>query len=282
MERLETRELAYFVALAEELHFGRAARRLGIAQPPLSRAIGRLERRIGVPLLDRSGRTLALTPAGRVLLAEGRKALDAVRAAGERARRAGAADPRLVVVMKPGGDAGLLPDILAAYAARQDALPVDVLVCGLAERSAALRDGRADLGLLHAPHTDLTGFDTADLVEEGQVAVLPRRHALAGRPAVCLADLRAEPVAWWRGIPRAAGVPGPEVVDAGQLMQLIALGRAVAVVPGSVRGHLRHDLVTVPVTDAPPSTVVLAWPEGSRSRAVAGFVRAATEIATAS
>ena len=279
-DQLETRELAYWVALAEELHFGRAARRLGIAQPPLSRAIARLERRIGVPLLDRGGRTLALTPAGRVLLEDGRRALAAVRAAATRARRAGTPDPRLVVVMKPGGDGGLLPDILAAYAARPDALPVDVLVCGRVERSAALRDGRADLGLLHSPHTDLTGFDTADLVDEGQVVVLPAGHRLAGRDRVCLADLRDEPVARWRGVPLAAGAPGPEVADAGQLMQLVALGRTVAVVPESVRGHLRRDLVTVPVPDAPPTTVVLAWPEGSRSPAIAGFVRTATEVAT--
>src|SRR5690349_11195619 len=107
MDRLETRDLRYFVAVAEELHFGRAADRLGIAQPPLSRAIRQIERRVGVPLLTRTSRHVALTPAGEVLLHEARKALDAVLAAGVRARRAGAAERRLVLVMKPGGDAGL-------------------------------------------------------------------------------------------------------------------------------------------------------------------------------
>ena len=112
---METRELAYFAAVAEELHFGRAAARLGIAQPPLSRAIQKLERRLGVTLFDRSGRRVALTPAGEVLAREAAKALDAVAAAEHRTRRAGRTEPRLVVVLKPGGDGALLPDILAAY-----------------------------------------------------------------------------------------------------------------------------------------------------------------------
>src|SRR5262245_2115159 len=114
--RLETRELAYFLAVAEELHFGRAAGRLGIAQPPLSRAIKQLERRLGVTLLDRDSRGVALTPAGEVLAREAVTALDAVTAAARRTRRAGRADPRLAVIMKPGGDGGLLPAILREYA----------------------------------------------------------------------------------------------------------------------------------------------------------------------
>jgi DNA-binding transcriptional LysR family regulator len=85
---METRELRYFVAVAEELHFGRAAQRLGIAQPPLSRAIRQLERRLGVALLERTSRTVTLTEAGSVLLREGRAALDAVDAADRRTRRA--------------------------------------------------------------------------------------------------------------------------------------------------------------------------------------------------
>ncbi|HUR08121.1 MAG TPA: LysR family transcriptional regulator, partial [Nonomuraea sp.] len=100
---METRELAYFAAVAEELHFGRAAGRLGIAQPPLSRAIQKLERRLGVTLFDRSGRRVALTPAGEVLAREAAKALDAVAAAEQRTRRAGLIEPRLVVALKPGG-----------------------------------------------------------------------------------------------------------------------------------------------------------------------------------
>ncbi len=250
--------------------------RLGIAQPPLSRAIRQLERRVGATLLSRNSRGVALTPAGEVLLREGRRALDAIAAAGRRTRRAGEDDPGLVLVTKAGGDAGLLPEILAAYRAEPDAVRVDVLICGIAEQAALLRDGRADVGLLHTPYDETTGFDTEELVAFGQVAVLPRDHPLAARRSLVLADLRGEPMPNWPGSP---GGDGPLVRDSAQLMQLIALGRIVAVMPESVRGHMREDLVAVPVLDAPPSSVLLAWPAGSRSRALAAFVRTATAVA---
>ena len=86
---METRELRYFIAVAEELHFGRAAERLGIAQPPLSRATQQLERRLGVALLEHNRRGVSLTGAGEILLQEGRAALDATAAAVRRTRRAG-------------------------------------------------------------------------------------------------------------------------------------------------------------------------------------------------
>ncbi|MEU0568086.1 LysR family transcriptional regulator [Nonomuraea sp. NPDC005983] len=272
---METRELSYFVAVAEELHFGRAARRLGIAQPPLSRAIQKLERRLGVRLFDRSARGVALTAAGEVLVREAGKALDAVAAAERRTRRAGASGPRLVVAMKPGGDGGLLPDILAAYRERADAVEVEVVLCGVGERAGLLRDGTADVAFLHTPYEDLTGFDSEPLLVEGAVAVLPARHRLAGRPFVHLADLDGE------AMPRWKGRDGALVGDSGRLMQLIALGELVAVVPESVREQLRRDLVSVPVLDAEPTTVVLAWPEHTRSRALAAFVRTAATVAAA-
>jgi DNA-binding transcriptional LysR family regulator len=99
MERVETRELEYFLAVAEELHFGRAAERLGIAQPPLSRAIGRLERRMGVQLFDRTSRRVRLTAAGAVFLTESRKALTAVDAAVSRAKDSGRAHRLVVAAM---------------------------------------------------------------------------------------------------------------------------------------------------------------------------------------
>lgn len=278
MDVVETRELTYFLAVARELHFGRAAENLGIAQPPLSRAIGRLERRLGVRLLERTSRTVRLTPAGETLQAEGGAALEAVAAAVRRTRRAGGPGPRLVLAMKPGGDGGgLLPAILAAYEREPDAVPVEMLFGYGA--AAALRDGRADAALLYAPHQDFTGLATEELVRERQVAVLPAGHRLAGRDAVSLADLDGEV----RARPAHGDRPGdgPEVHDGGQLMQLIALGRAVAVVPASVRGLLRGDLTAVPVRDADPTTLVLAWPETSRSPRLAAFVRSATTAAAA-
>src|SRR3954467_6846865 len=89
MSDLEVRQLRYFIAVAEELHFGRAAERLAMAQPPLSRAIRDLERQLGVDLFVRTTRQVALTPTGETLLIDARVALDAVAAAAQRARRAG-------------------------------------------------------------------------------------------------------------------------------------------------------------------------------------------------
>ncbi|RKS09197.1 DNA-binding transcriptional LysR family regulator [Nocardiopsis sp. Huas11] len=278
MDAPETRELEYFVAVAEELHFGRAAQRLGIAQPPLSRAVQRLERRMGVVLLERTSRAVSLTPAGAVFLAESRKALDALAAAVRRTRRAGRSEPRLRVAMKPDGDAGLMERILPEYRREPEAVAVEVVVCGIGEQAPMLRDGRVDLAFLHDPHDDLAGFDTERLLTLDQVAVLPRGHRLADRGALVLADLDGEPFPRWRGTDPGES-DGPEVHDVGQLMQLVALGQTVAVVPESVRRQARSDVVCVPVVDAPRSSILLAWPERTRSMAVAAFVRLSVRIA---
>ncbi len=275
MEHLETRELAYFVAVGEEEHVGRAAERLGMAQPPLSRAIKKLERRVGVPLLERAGRGVRLTPAGVVLLHEGRKVLDAAAAAGQRARRAAEATPRLVLATKPNADVGLLPDILTRYAEQPAPAGVDVHVCDVGEQAGLLRTGAADLALMHLPYDDVSGFDTELLHVAGQVAILPSGHRLAGQTALRLDDLRGETMPRW---PAMTG-PGPQVRDTSQLMQLIALGQTIALMPDTVTERLRRDLVAVPVLDAAPVSLVLAWPERSRSTAVAAFVRAAAEVA---
>ncbi|WP_433493761.1 LysR family transcriptional regulator [Micromonospora sp. CA-248089] len=282
---METRELRYFVAVAEELHFGRAARRLGIAQPPLSRAIQQLERRLGVTLLDRDSRGVVLTAAGSVLLREGRAALDAVDAADRRTRRAGEATnggPGLVLATKAGASSELLPKLLDAYAAEPDAVPVEVLLCGIGEQERLLRDGRADVALLHLPFDSTAGLDTEELVTEQQVAVLPAGHPLARRPHLLMAEvetLSGLPMPRW---PRADGSypdgPGPEVRDHAQLFQLIALGRTVVVLPESVRSLLLADLAAVPVPDAPAVTTVIAWPPHSRSRPLAALIRTATRL----
>ncbi|MCX5144126.1 LysR family transcriptional regulator [Streptomyces sp. NBC_00338] len=300
---METRELRYFVAVAEELHFGRAAQRLGIAQPPLSRAIQRLERRLGASLLDRTSRTVTLTEAGSVLLTEGRAALDAVDAAERRTRRAALSvtgRPGLVLVTKASASSELLAELLAAYAAepdavpvdvilcgpaeqeRPDAVPVDVILCGPAEQERQLREGRADVALLHRPFDSTTGFHTEELGTEGQVAVLPAGHPLTARAHVRMADITGLPGLPLPRWPASDGSypagPGPRVRDHAQLLQLVALGRACAVSPESCRAQLHADLAAVPVLDAPAVTTVIAWPPHSRSRAVADLVRTATRL----
>lgn len=280
---VETRELRYFVAVAEELHFGRAANRLSIAQPPLSRAIQQLERRLGVVLLHRSPRAISLTEAGQVLLREARAALDAVEAAQRRTRRAATEQPGAVVLAtKAGASSELLSRLLDAYAAAPGAVDVEVVLCGPGEQQRLLRDGRADVALLQRPYDTTAGFDVEDLHTERQVLVLPAGHALADRPHISTAEVNALadlPLPRW---PRPDGSysdsPGPQVRDHTQLFQLIALGRACAFVPESVRTGLSDAHAIVPVPDAPAVTTVIAWPPHSRSKAVADLVRIATGL----
>ncbi|KKZ71675.1 LysR family transcriptional regulator [Streptomyces showdoensis] len=279
---METRELRYFVAVAEELHFGRAARRLAMSQPPLSRAIQQLERRLGVVLLHRTARAVALTEAGAVLLREARTALDAVEAAERRTRRAAAEQPGVVLATKAGAAGELLSRLLDAYAAEPDAVAVEVMLCGPGEQERLLREGRADVALLQRPFDTTAGLDTEDLHTERQVVILPAGHPLAHRPHLSTTEvdtLTDLPLPRW---PRRDGGypdgPGPQVRDHTQLFQLIALGRACALVPESLRAHLRDDHAAVPVPDAPPVTTVIAWPPHSRSRAVADLVRIATSL----
>ncbi|MGX1032852.1 LysR substrate-binding domain-containing protein [Streptomyces sp. SAI-097] len=282
MAELETRELEYFVAVAEELHFGRAAAGLAIAQPALSKAIRRLESRLGVRLLERSSRHVALTAAGETLLHHGRHALNAVGAAAEKTRRAGDQRDHLRLVIKPGGDANLLSSILAAYAGRPDARQVDILFGGATDRADHVRDGRADVALLYAPFDDMSGLDHETLLVEGRVVILPPDHRLASRSAVTLADLAQETLPRWKGV-RWTGAPeagqGPEVTDAAEVLHMIRLGRTVALLPRSLAQPMRPDLVYRPVTDAPDSELVLAWAQDDRRTMVASFVTAAVDAA---
>ncbi|WP_017625325.1 LysR substrate-binding domain-containing protein [Nocardiopsis chromatogenes] len=228
---------------------------------------------------------MSLTAAGAVLLREGRAALAAVEAAERRTlrtARAAAGPPALVLATKAGATGDLLAGLLEAYAADPGAVPVDVVLCGIGEQERLLREGRADVALLHRPFDGTAGFDTEELRTEGQVAVVPAGHPLADRPQVATADLEALPDL---PLPRWPGPdgsyppgPGPEVREPAQLLQFVALGRAVAVLPASVRSQLGDALEAVPVVDAPPVTTVVAWPAHSRSPAVAGLVRAAARL----
>ncbi|MEU0441929.1 MULTISPECIES: LysR family transcriptional regulator [unclassified Streptomyces] len=282
MDGLETRELRYFVAVAEELHFGRAAERLRMAQPPLSRAIQQLERRLGARLFDRDRRGVALTAAGRTLLEEARRALDAVDAAVRRTRRAALTEPALALTTKAGASHELLKRLLDTYAARPGAVEIDVLLCEIGEQRQLLLDGRADVALMHAPFDLMTGLESVEILTEGQVAILPASHPLAERPSLTTAevsDVPDLPIARW---PRHDFTyppgPGPEVRSQSQLAQLVALGRTLLVVPASSRAWQWPDHVAVPVTDAPPATTLLAWPAGIASPALTGLAETAREL----
>ncbi|AYY14188.1 LysR family transcriptional regulator [Actinobacteria bacterium YIM 96077] len=285
MDQLETRELRYFLAVAQELHFGRAAERLAIAQPPLSRAIRQLERRLGVQLFVRNRRGVALTDAGEVLFREAGAALDAVTAAARRVRRAGDPKRSLVLATKAGASHELLRTLIDAHADERGTAPVEVLLCEVGEQARLLRSGEADVALMHRPFDDLAGFDTEDLLTEGQVAILPAEHPLASREQLTLAEVENVPdlpIARW---PRLDGTypdgPGPEVRTQSQLAQLVALGKTLLVIPASSRAWQWPEHVAVPVLDAPPVTTVIAWPPNSRSREIAALIRTAARLSGA-
>ncbi|AXG77690.1 LysR family transcriptional regulator [Streptomyces paludis] len=306
MSDLHVRQLRYFVTVAEELHFGRAARRLDMAQPPLSRAIRDLERQLGVTLLERTTRQVRLTAAGEVLLRDARTVLDTVAAAVRRAQHAGRPDPGLRLAMKADYDGGLLPRILAAYRHETAALPVELMLVGKGEQLPALRGGRADIALLPVPF-DTLGLDAEPLLTEPRLVALATTDPLAARPGLRLADLAGRTLPDGKPADREGhpltGVGGagdpqqrkpaddagpplaaarPRIMDLAQIFSLIELGSVIWFPPASVaRRHPRPGIVYRPVDDLPPLTLALAWPRESRSPAIAAFVRTATTVAEA-
>jgi DNA-binding transcriptional LysR family regulator len=285
MNDLEVRQLRYFVAVAEELHFGRAAGRLGMAQPPLSRAIRELERQLGVALLERTTRQVRLTAAGEVLLLDARTALEAVATAARRARQAGSPSPRLRVALKADVDGGLLPQILDAYCADDAALPPELVLGGFGEQPQALRDGLADVGLLLCPFDD-RGLDSEPLLTEPLLVALAAADPLAARTRLCLPDLAGRRLPG--GSPASQGPPaGPRRADTprpasnlAEIFSLVETGSVVFFAPASVaRRYPRSGIAYRPVSDLPDSTLAVAWLQDARSPAVAAFVRAACTVA---
>ena len=134
---------------------------------------------------------------------------------------------------------------------------------------------------MHAPFNSLAGFDSEELMTEGQIAILPAGHPLAAHSTLSLADVSNIPdlplARWARNGTYPPG-PGPEIHDQTQLAQLIALGRTVAVFPDSARAWLWAEHTAVPLTDAPPVVTHIAWPAHSRSLALAGLIRTATRL----
>lgn len=288
MNELETRQLRYFVAVADELHFGRAAQRLGIAQPPLSKAIRDLERQLGVQLLTRTTRKVGITEAGKVFLRDAREVLDAVAAAARRAGQAGQAQPVLRVALKADFDGGLLAPILDAYANRSEAsasavLPVEVLLVGPGEQVAALRDGRADVALVITPFDD-RGIESEPLLTEPRLVALPAADPLAARTELRLADLTG------RRLPNGSAAdsgnvspppPGSaEILDLSQLFNLVELGKVVWFLPAwAARQFPRPNIAYRPMPELPPATLAITWLTEQRSLAVATFIRTAQDVA---
>jgi len=304
MDTLEVRELRYFLAVAEELNFSRAAERLGMTQPPLSRAVAQLERRLDVQLFERSTRQVQLTAAGLTLREEARSALNAISAAVRRTRRAALTAPTMVVTAKPGVAAGLLQQIVRSYTALPGTPHVEIAVSGYREQADMVRDGRADVALLNSPY-DARGLDAEPLTSEPRVAALPVGHELASRATLGCRDLHRHPMAQWPGSspaerlywsgrdressangsiepPVDVPVPGPVVNDSTQLLEVVGLGQAVALIPLSMaERNPRPDIDFRSVYDASPYIIDVAWPEGARAHSIALFVRTAVNFTVA-
>ena len=276
MDELETRELRYFIAVAESLHFGRAAAALHIAQPALTKTVQRLESRLGVQLFIRSSRSVSLTASGQALLEHGRIAVAATAAAADQARRAAQVE-HLRLVIKPGGDGNLLSDLLAVFAQSPLARPVDVLFSAGSDRPAFLRDNRADVALLYVPSDDTTGLDVRTLLEEGRVAVLSNTHPLAGREHILEEDLLGQPLARWSG--QETNSAGPEVADLAQLISLVRLGRTISVLPRSLVAGELQGISLVPVLDAEPSHLAIGRRPQDDRAVVQAFIAAAEQAA---
>jgi DNA-binding transcriptional LysR family regulator len=285
MPEPEIRELRYFRAVAEDLNITRAAERLGIAQPPLSRAMRQLERRLGVDLFDRSEQRIALTTAGETFLKESAEVLDALDAAVRRTQRAALPARTLVVTAKPGVSTELLHGIVEQFRTEPDAPEISIAISGFGEQDGMVRDGRADVAIMGGPFDD-HGLESELLVVEPRVAALPADHPLAGRETLVAEDLADLPAPRWSGSNDAQSnfwssnpdnpVDGPVVQDSSQLMEVVAFGQAVALVPTSLaRRNGRPDVVYRPVTDVAQYETVVVWQAGNRSPWVARFVQTA-------
>ncbi|MDN5687478.1 MAG: LysR substrate-binding domain-containing protein [Brachybacterium sp.] len=172
--------------------------------------------------------------------------------------------------------------LLEATAGAPGAPAIEVVLCEVGEQAGLLRTGAADAAVMHRPVDDLAGFETQEILTEGQVMIVPAGHPLASRDRVTLAEvahLPDLPMARW---PQLDGTypdgPGPEVRTQSQLAQLVALGLTLLVIPASSRAWQWPQHAAIPVTDATAITTVLAWPPHARSSAVEALREAAAAL----
>lgn len=284
---MELRHLRYFVAVAEELHFGRAAARLRIAQPPLSRQIRDLEGELGCELLHRTPRKVELTPAGTVFLAEARRLLERVEAAIEAARRASRGQyGKLAVGFVPSVSYTELPEVLRGFRERFPEVEVRIKILGPSEQVRALLDGDLDLGFLRGPvgHPKL---EMEQVRVEPLLAALPSHHPLATRPELALSALASEPFVFVPrerapeyydqliALCRGAGFSPRVVQEAAQLelLSLVAAGFGVSLLPASFRHLRRFGVAFRPLRGRPKSIVVAAWRRDNDSPSLREFLK---------
>jgi DNA-binding transcriptional LysR family regulator len=192
-DRIDLRQLRYFVAVAEQLHFGRAAQRLGMAQPPLTQQIQKLERQLGYQVFVRQSRKIILTDAGRVLLEEAVRILRGCDDAIERARRAGRGETgRIVLGTPPSVMLTALPGAIRRFRDRFRDVEVTLRELSTSAVADGLVAGALDIGFLREVES-VGSLPSTVFLREPVVAVLPKAHSLARRPRLSLKQLAREP-----------------------------------------------------------------------------------------
>jgi DNA-binding transcriptional LysR family regulator len=290
---VQTRRLRYFVALAEELHFSRAAARLHIAQQGLSKQIRELEDAVGARLLERSTRKVELTPAGITFLEAARATLaafdDGVEAA-RRLARGEAGTLRLGYVV--GGALELTQPILEEFARRHPRVELELREYGHDDRSAGLAGGSADVAFVRPP-ISASGVALETLFVEPLLVVLPRGHRLASRAGVSVRELVGEPIAvgesddvaaegfWTLDAYREPGAPR-RIVHARSVteeLSLVAAGVACTITSAAVARYTPQPSVRyVPIDDGPGAEVAVAWRTDAAGPLVERFLEAARAV----
>jgi len=261
---MELRHLRYFVAVAEERNFTRAAERLHIAQPPLSRQIQQLEEDLGVALIEKGSRPLKLTEAGQFFLAHAKPLLDQVRDLKAMTQRVGKLERTLSVGFVASTLYGLLPDIIRRYRERHPEVEVTLHEMTTVEQLKALKEGRIDVGFGRIKSED-PSIRRIRLRDERMVVALPSGHRLAERKeGVRLRDLIHEPLLVYPKAPRPsfadqvlaafseANLTPDHVTEVRELqiaMGLVAAGQGISIVPESVLGMHHRNVVYLPIED---------------------------------
>ena len=294
----ELRQLRYFVAVAERLHFGRAAQALHISQPPLSRAIRALEAQLGVPLFVRSRRRVELTREGERLLEESRRMLGHLeRTALELRGMAAGERGRLRVGFVSLADYGVLPGLLKAYKAAHPGVRLALREMLSAEQAGALVGGELDFGLLLPPVSGAEALERLTVQRERFVVALPAGHRLASdRAPLRVAALSGEPLVMVpreiapglydivTGLAARAGISfnvAQEAIQMQTVVSLVSSGLGAAIVPGSIANLGRRGVVYRDIADRHPRLDLwLAWPRGAALAAPAReFLDAARRVA---
>jgi DNA-binding transcriptional LysR family regulator len=290
---MELRHLRYFVAVANELHFGRAAERLHISQPPLSQQIQDLERELGVELFHRTRHFVALTEAGRVFLEEALRTLRDADNAVETARKAARGDcGRLSIGFGPAPEAGILRRVLALFLSHHPKVVLELHHLYTREQIEALVDRRIDVAfpLLPVAHRDIA---TEVVTTEPLIAALPTEHPLARAPRISLRDLRSDPFVRLRPdlgpgfdtlVARACGDAGFErsvVHEASHVLTVLGFvgaGLGVAILPGALRGRPAEGVVFRSLERAPTVEIGVAYRHQEPSALLHEFLGVVREV----